>query len=218
MSALPFLIFPWQRPLLPDLKNYLAAAGAGRPGATLLIVPHNRPWRYLTKLYAEEAFQGLLPRVMTLADVISAWRSQTSAVPLHTANVLDRVSLLRDCVKALAQQDEALASRFDSMKMEHFLPWGMRLSNLLEEMLGQRVAAVDLAHVEQEVSGPAAALLGALGRIGKAYVAELTNRGWTTPAFDAFAVTEPDAPIPQFFVPGDDRPVIMAGFSQLTGS
>ena len=29
MSALPFLIFPWQRPLLPDLKNYLAAAGAG---------------------------------------------------------------------------------------------------------------------------------------------------------------------------------------------
>ncbi|NCB22405.1 MAG: PD-(D/E)XK nuclease family protein [Deltaproteobacteria bacterium] len=218
MSALPFLIFPWQRPLLPDLKNYLAVAGSGRPGATLLIVPHNRPWRYLTKLYAEEGFQGLLPRVMTLADVISAWRSQTSAVPLHTANVLDRVSLLRDCVKALAQQDEALASRFDSMKMEHFLPWGMRLSNLLEEMLGQRVAAVDLAHVEQEVSGPAAALLGALGRIGKAYVAELTNRGWTTPAFDAFAVTEPDAAIPQFFVPNDDRPVIMAGFSQLTGS
>ena len=218
MSALPFLIFPWQRPFLPDLKQYLAAAGTGRPGATLLIVPHNRPWRYLTKLYAEEGFQGLLPRVMTLADVISAWRSQTSAAPLHTANVLDRVSLLRDCVTALAQQDEALATRFDSMKMEHFLPWGMRLSNLLEEMLGQRVAAVDLAHVEQEVSGPAAALLGALGRIGKAYVAELENRGWTTPAFDAFAVAEQDTAIPQFFVPGDDRPVIMAGFSQLTGS
>ena len=218
MSALPFLIFPWQRPFLPDLKNYLAAASTGRPGATLLIVPHNRPWRYLTKLYAEEGFQGLLPRVMTLADVISAWRSQTSAAPLHTANVLDRVSLLRDCVKALAQGDEALATKFDKMEMEHFLPWGMRLSNLLEEMLGQRVAAVDLAHVEQDVSGPAAALLGALGRIGKAYVAELTNRGWTTPAFDAFAITEQQNAIPHFFVPGDERPVIMAGFSQLTGS
>ena len=218
MSASPFLIFPWQRPFLPDLKNFLAASRTGRPGATLLIVPHNRPWRYLTKLYADEGFQGLLPRVMTLADVISAWRSQTSVVPLHTANVLDRVALLRDCVKTLAQDDESLAMRFDSMKMEHFLPWGMRLSNLLEEMLGQRVAAVDLAHVEQEVSGPAAALLGALGRIGKAYVAELAHRGWTTPAFDAFAVTEQDAPLPQFFVPGEDRPVIMAGFSQLTGS
>ena len=218
MSASPFLIFPWQRPFLPDLKNFLAAASTGRPGAILLIVPHNRPWRYLTRLYAEEGFQGLLPKVMTLADVISAWRSHTSAVPLHTANVLDRVALLRDCVGVLAQEDEALASRFDSMKMEHFLPWGMRLSNLLEEMLGQRVAAVDLAHVEQEVSGPAAALLGALGRIGKAYVAELKNRGWTTPAFDAFAVTEQATPIPQFFVPGYERPVIMAGFSQLTGS
>ena len=218
MSASPFLIFPWQRPFLPDLKNFLAASRTGRPGATLLIVPHNRPWRYLTKLYADEGFQGLLPRVMTLADVISAWRSQTSVVPLHTANVLDRVALLRDCVKTLAQDDESLAMRFDSMKMEHFLPWGMRLSNLLEEMLGQRVAAVDLAHVEQEVSGPAAALLGALGRISKAYVAELAHRGWTTPAFDAFAVTEQDAPLPQFFVPGEDRPVIMAGFSQLTGS
>ena len=49
MSALPFLIFPWQRPFLPDLKNFLAASRTGRPGATLLIVPHNRPWRYLTK-------------------------------------------------------------------------------------------------------------------------------------------------------------------------
>ena len=49
MSALPFLIFPWQRPFLPDLKRHLAAV-SGRPGATLLIVPHNRPWRYLTKL------------------------------------------------------------------------------------------------------------------------------------------------------------------------
>ena len=208
MSASPILVFPWQRPFLPDLKAFLTSIGKGRAGATLLIVPHNRPWRYLTKLYAEEGYQGLLPKVMTLADVISAWRAQTSASPLHTANVLDRVSLLRDCVKALAQQDEALASRFDNMKMEHFLPWGMRLSNLLEEMLGQRVAAVDLAHVEQEVSGPAAALLGALGRIGKAYVAELANRGWTTPALDAFAVTEPDAAIPQFFVPGDDRPYL----------
>ena len=168
MSASPILVFPWQRPFLPDLKAFLTRIGKGRAGATLLIVPHNRPWRYLTKLYAEEGYQGLLPKVMTLADVISAWRSQTSADPLHTANVLDRVALLHECVMGLAQDDEGLAARFARMDMAHFLPWGLRLSNLLEEMLGQRVAAVDLSHVEQEVSGPAAALLGALGRIGKA--------------------------------------------------
>ena len=110
MSASPILVFPWQRPFLPDLKAFLTSIGKGRAGATLLIVPHNRPWRYLTKLYAEEGYQGLLPKVMTLADVISAWRSQTSADPLHTANVLDRVALLHECVMGLAQDDEGLAA------------------------------------------------------------------------------------------------------------
>ena len=218
MSASPILVFPWQRPFLPDLKAFLSGVGNGRPGATLLIVPHNRPWRYLTRLYAEEGYQGLLPKVMTLADVISAWRSQTSANPLHTANVLDRVALLHQCVLELARDDEGLAARFARMDMAHFLPWGLRLANLLEEMLGQRVAAVDLSHVEQEVSGPAAALLGALGRIGKAYVAGLEARRWTTPGFDAFTVTEDGIALPRFFTPADDRPVVIAGFSLLTGS
>ena len=126
MSASPILVFPWQRPFLPDLKAFLTSIGKGRAGATLLIVPHNRPWRYLTKLYAEEGYQGLLPKVMTLADVISAWRSQTSADPLHTANVLDRVALLHECVMGLAQDDEGLAARFARMDMAHFLPWGLR--------------------------------------------------------------------------------------------
>jgi len=218
MSASPFLVFPWQRPFLPDLKDFLSSASNGQPGTALLIVPHNRPWRYLARLYAEEGFKGLLPRVMTLADVVSAWRSQTSATPLHTANVLDRVALLHECVVELALQDQGLAARFASMKMEHFLPWGLRLANLLEEMLGQRVAAVDLTHVEQEVSGPAAALLGALGRIGRAYVAALQARQWTTPGFDAFTVTENGVELPRFFAPEQHRPVIMAGFSLLTGS
>ena len=218
MSAEPILVFPWQRPFLPDLKAFLTSTGKGRPGAALLIVPHNRPWRYLTKLYAEQGYQGLLPKVMTLADVISAWRAQTSASPLHTANVLDRVALLHQCVMDLAQSDEGLAARFARMDMAHFLPWGLRLSNLLEEMLGQRVAVVDLTHVEQEVSDPAASLLGALGRIGKAYVAALEARHWTTPGFDAFTITQDGVALPRFFTPADDRPVVMAGFSLLTGS
>lgn len=218
MTPSPVFIFPWQRPFLPDLKDFLARRGAGNPGAALLIVPHNRPWRYLARLYADEGYQGLLPKVMTLADVIAAWRAQTCDTPLHTANVLDRVALLHQCVMDLAHDDASLAARFASMDMARFLPWGMRLAGLLEEMLGQRVATVDLAHVEQEVSGPAAALLGAMGRIGKAYVAALENRRWTTPGLDAFSVTGEDVALPEFFLPGPDRPVIMAGFALLTGS
>jgi len=218
MTPSPVVIFPWQRPFLPDLKDFLARQSGGDPGSVLLIVPHNRPWRYLTRLYADEGYQGLLPKVMTLADVIAAWRAQTSNTPLHTANALDRVALLHQCVIDLAHDDASLASRFASMDMARFLPWGMRLAGLFEEMLGQRVAAVDLANVEQEVSGPAAALLGAMGRIGKAYVAALENRRWTTPGLDAFSVTGEQVGIPEFFLPGPQRPVIMAGFALLTGS
>ena len=46
MSATPFLLFPWQRPFLSDLKAVIIRFG--HPGqAALVIVPNNRPRRYL---------------------------------------------------------------------------------------------------------------------------------------------------------------------------
>lgn len=91
--------------------------------------------------------------------------------------MLDRAALLHDCVLALAREDAALSARFARMDMALFLPWGLRLAALLEEMLGQRIEAADLAHVEGEVAAPAAALLGALGRISRAYLAALADAG-----------------------------------------
>ena len=94
MSASPFLIFPWQRPFLPALKDHLNEITHGRPGSALLLVPHNRPWRYLVQLYAADGYSGLLPKVMTLSDAVASWRAFDSSAPLHTANTLDRVALL----------------------------------------------------------------------------------------------------------------------------
>lgn len=104
-----------------------------------------------------------MPKVLTLADMVKVWRAATSDVPLHTANMLDRVALLHDCVQHLTGDDAALSARFARMDMALFLPWGLRLAALLEEMLGQGLEAADLAYVENEVAAPAAALLGALG-------------------------------------------------------
>lgn len=218
MNVSPVHIFPWQRPFLPDLKNFLERVSNGRPGSVLLIAPHNRPWRYLTRLYADAGHAGLLPRFMPLADVITAWRARISSAPLHMAAELDRVALLHECVTRLARDDQRLAARFAHMDMARFLPWGLRLGNVFEEMLAQRLTAVDLAHVEEEAAQPAAALLGALGRISKAYLDALAQCGWTTPGLDAFAVAEDDGPIPPFFRPAPERPVVMAGFALLSGS
>ena len=95
MSGSPFLIFPWQRPFLTDLKAVLEDCGDGRSGSALLIVPHNRPWRYLLQLYAKDGGPRLLPKVLTLADMVKVWRAATSDIPLHTANMLDRVALTK---------------------------------------------------------------------------------------------------------------------------
>lgn len=218
MSGAPFLIFPWQRPFLPDFKAALEEISGGQPGSALAIVPHNRPWRYLVQLYAAQGRQGLLPKVMTLADMVGIWRAHASEAPLHTANMLDRVALLHDCVQNLAKEDEGLAARFARMDMALFLPWGLRLAALLEEMLVQGVQAVDLAHAETEVAAPAAALLGALGRISRVYLAVLAERQWTTPGLDVSMAAREAGSIPPLLLPRPDRPVLIAGFSLLTGS
>ncbi|MEG6501556.1 hypothetical protein, partial [Desulfovibrio sp. 1214_IL3152] len=75
MSSSPFLVFPWQRPFLPALKAHLHEITGGRPGSALLIVPHNRPWRYMAQLYAADGHTGLLPKVLPLADAVGIWRS-----------------------------------------------------------------------------------------------------------------------------------------------
>ncbi|MBO5491390.1 MAG: PD-(D/E)XK nuclease family protein, partial [Desulfovibrio sp.] len=132
MNVSPVHIFPWQRPFLPDLKDFLERVSNGRPGTVLLIAPHNRPWRYLTRLYADAGHAGLLPRFMPLADVIAAWRARISSAPLHMAAELDRVALLHECVTRLARDDQRLAARFAHMDMARFLPWGLRLGNVFE--------------------------------------------------------------------------------------
>ena len=217
MNATPFLIFPWQRPFLPALKDYLNELTQGKPGSALLLVPHNRPWRYLVQLYAAEGHTGLLPKVMTLSDTIASWRAFDCAAPLHTANTLDRVALLYECVKTLAQDDSTLTSRFAQMDMALFLPWGLRLAALLEEMYGQLVEVSDITYLENEVAAPAAALLSALGRISKAYEAALLKNNWTTPGLDIFTLARGGSFVPPLFTPQQERPVIVAGFSLLTG-
>ena len=131
MSATPFLVFPWQRPFLPALKDHLNEITQGRPGSALLLVPHNRPWRYLVQHYAADGYTGLLPKVMTLSDAVASWRAFDSFAPLHTANTLDRVALLHQCINDLARDDSSLAARFARMDMALFLPWGLRLAALL---------------------------------------------------------------------------------------
>lgn len=215
MSASPFHIFSWRRPFLPALKQAVDLWSGGHPGSAVIIVPHNRPWRYLVDIYAADGATGLLPKVLSLPDMVCLWRMHGSAASLRTACLLDRVALLRDCVRELAAEDHELEKRFGDLPPGAFLPWGIRLAGLLEELLGQNMVTDDLPFID-DVSPPAAALLGALGRIRDAYVAALARRGWTTPGHDFWLAARHAAAIPDLLRPAADRPVLLAGFSLLT--
>lgn len=216
MAGTPFSVFDWRKPFLPALKEYIARRTGGCPGRALLVVPHNRPWRYLQHLYALDGRPTLLPKVMTFTELLGRWREQAGEPPVHTANSLDQVALLRECVSGLSRTDSGLAERFSRMEMEEFLPWGMRLAGVLDELFGYGVTAADIAHMEGEVAPPAAALLAALGRIQEAYARLLRERGWTTPGFDACETARLGEEVPESLRARPDRPVLLAGFALLT--
>lgn len=218
MSAQPFLIFPWQRPFLPDLLDAVERLSGGRPGNALIIVPHQRPWRYIVRIFGERGYSGLLPKVVPFGDLVALWRAPEATSARMVANPLNQGALLHQCVQGLAREDAALEARFASMEMARFLPWGLRLAAVLEELFIQGREASDLIHLEGEVSPPAAALLGALGRISRAWRAALEERGWTTPGLEQFLAAQNASVIPERLLPGEERPVFIAGFSVLSGT
>ena len=190
MSA-PFLIFPWDRPFLPHLQRAVVQRTDGNPGRAVIIVPHNRPRRYLQEYFCQDkslARPLLLPRVLTVSEMIGLFRAQMTPRPLRLAQTLDRVALLYRCAQDVAEAapEDMLCTRLAGMDMARFFPWGLRLAAVLEECLTQQLQAKDIPYVEGEVSPLAAALLGALGRIHARYMEVLEADGWTTPGLDAF--------------------------------
>ncbi|WP_165077501.1 MULTISPECIES: PD-(D/E)XK nuclease family protein [unclassified Desulfovibrio] len=218
MSAQPFLIFPWQRPFLPDLVDTVERLSQGNPGSALIVVPHQRPWRYIVRIFQERGYAGLLPKTVSFSELVALWRARGQGAAKMAANPLDQGALLHQCVRGLAREDAALEARFAEMDMARFLPWGLRLASLLEELFIQGVEPADLAHLEDEVTPPAAALLGALGRISRAWRAALEGRGWTTPGLEQFLASQAAADIPPLLRPAGERPVFIAGFSVLSGT
>ncbi|MDR1660782.1 MAG: hypothetical protein LBR94_10705 [Desulfovibrio sp.] len=220
MNRKPFLIFPRQRPFLPALKELAARLTKSKPERALLVVPNNRPKRYVRHLYLLEKATSF-PEVITIAEAMEIWSAAGETTGPRMAGPLDQASLLHECLKSLGRDDKIIAARLAGMDMALFLPWGMRLAALLEELLRQDVAARDIAHAEVEAGPTAAAILGSLGRIAEAWLAALAERGWTTPGLvcaSAARAARGKSPVPRRLAPAPDRPVLAAGFYMLTGT
>lgn len=231
--ANPVQLFSWDRPFLPALVDFVDRVTEQTPDRAVIVVPHNRPRRYLAELYRERALHSgsaqLLPRVLTVQEFVHLLRGCGPEQAVYSANGLDRVAVLYECVQDVALRDSQLCARFASMDMPRFLPWGLRLGALFEECFTQHIEAADLSHTEGEVSEVAAVLLNALGRLQKSYVQALAQRRWTTPGLDAFRVAQTLAHAPEQAAPGSylpallrpqdsQRVLLLAGFGLLSGT
>ena len=218
MAANPFIVFPWQRPFLADLKDFLIRAGDGYAGRCLLITPNRRPWRYLLPLFSRDKNTGLLPKMLTISELVEAWGARLESSPLRVANVFDQVALLHDVTIRLARDDLSLPRKLAKMDMEQFLPWGLRLAAILEEFAIENVSPTDLCDFDGELSDMAASILQALGRINKGFIEGLSARGWTSMGRIHQELCAKVGHIPLPFTPSPDRPIAIAGFYRLSGS
>ncbi len=241
--AQPFVLFPWDKPFLEHLQEYMCDTCQNSLGSSVLIVPHNRPRRYITELLRQNtalARPAMLPRMLTIGEMVGLFRAHAlhrtkdtmeAASPMFVgrkATQLDCVHLMYRAVQQVGVQltedmaEDALTMQLAHKDLARFLPWGMRLVGLFEEYMNHRLTVKDILYTEGEVSPMASALLGALGRIHKAYVALLQEEGWTTTALEAFlaaeAVAQDAQAIPPLLMPQGERHVhvFVAGFSTIT--
>lgn len=215
-TAPPFLVFPWEQPFLPALKARIMADTGGKPGNALVIVPNERPWQYFRQIFESEGRAVILPRMITGRTVAAVWRRHCCG-PAAQATLLDQVCYIHRCVRALGERDSLLRSVFGRMEMSRFLPWGIRLAQLMDEIFQQHISAPDIAVPEGDLHRYAIALLGSLASISSSWRALLLERRLTTPGFDAWLACENVNTIPPELSP-ERRPVYIAGFSVLSGS
>lgn len=216
----PFQLFSWDRPFLPALKRFIERDTNGQPGRALIIVPNDRPGRYLNELYSLEKKAGVLPKVLPLSRFVSMWSAASADVPYTLASPLDQIALLYESVKDLAETDPTLSAHFARMDMAQFLPWGQRLTQLFEDMFLEGVWPRDLAALEGDAAPLAVALLTSLGKISGLYQQKLDQAQprLKTPGLERLAAATSSDKIPALLAPRSDRPVYIAGFSILSGA
>lgn len=212
----PITLIPWHTDFMPALGNYLVERDDFSDLTVLLT--HNRPRRYLKAFFAQcpdLPRPVLLPKMVSISEFMIGLRRELSNSPVTTANRLDLVALLHSVVTDLRQHGRGLLADLPELDRETFLPWGIRLASLLDDLMRQNLEPQDLSYMEGEVSPYAAGLLEQLSSIHQTYVSRLLENGWTTPGLDARFVCSNIAQVADLL---NGHPIVAAGFYALSGT
>ena len=216
MHESPFLLFSWHSPFLPHLLRHVEDLCQGQREDVVILVPNNRPFRYIVDIYRKNGISGLLPHVVTLEDAVDSWLLANHIPPRPHASLLDMCALLHSCVQKLGAQNAFLAE-MSHMDLGHFWPWGCRLAALLEELFRQGQSPINLPNTLEASSKEASALLASLGHIHTAYTSLLSQKNLSTPGYDLFQAAQLPV-IPHSLAPSPHKHLFVAGFSVLDGA
>lgn len=178
----PVGVIPWTEEFFGAVARRLAAVTGGDFTDVLVVFPLRRAARHLCDRLAampELPKPLLLPEITAVGDWAGAIGASFAPTPPVMLDVLDRVAILYDIVREIA--DASPAPGDFPTDMARFFPWGMELSERMEELFRHNVPGRDLTHLEGQVMPPAAALLSRLGAIHARYRERLTAEGLATP-------------------------------------
>ncbi len=208
----PFLIFSWNRPFIPDFKDYLCthhAAGS----VPLLITPTFRFAKYLNACIACDKKAHILPSVLPLREASSLWHATVAKTQTEEASLYDKIWLLHTVASRAKATDSDTGDVCDvlgSMDLDAFLPWGEQITALIDEILANGLELQDIDACEGEVLPDARRLLSVLGQTGSEYLEllarhKLSTRG--TMAQAVYAAITAEEPVPEQLMPSQQRPV-----------
>ncbi len=208
----PFLIFSWNRPFIPELKDYLCAHHAAGE-IPLLITPTFRFAKYLNACIACDKKAHILPSVLPLREASGLWHASVAKTQTEEASLYDKIWLLHTVAQKAKATDSDTGDACDvlgSMNLDAFLPWGEQITALIDEILANGLELQDIDACEGEVLPAARRLLSVLGETGAEYLAllaehRLSTRG--TMARTVYTSITEGGPVPEGLVPSQQRPV-----------
>jgi hypothetical protein len=212
----PISLIPWQTDFIPALGKLLVERDDF--SQCTILFPHNRPRRYLKAYFKannELPRPVFLPHMTSIAEFVGSLRRDLTDVPVTPVHQLDLVELLRKIVSDLRQTGRGLLARLPEMDRESFLPWGIRLAKLMDDLLRQDIEPEDLHYMEGEVSTYASGLLEQLGALHHQYVTRLFELNWTTSGLDWRFITKNINDISTHL---NGKKIIAAGFYALSGA
>lgn len=217
MTGRPIRLIPWDADFAAALADILAREHADGLADCRIIFPHHRPARYLMARLARHpdiAKPLLAPSCQTFGEFVRELRRGLYHDSLREAGELDKAALLHETVSELRGGIPGLLEGL-RLETDRFLPWGIRLAGLLDELMRHGLPPRDLLLDEEEALPEARALLGHIEKVYETYLAALAREHLTTEGNDCRLVLRRLDDVPALLA---GQRILIAGFYALSGA